>query len=74
MVREGLEGIGRGSNRLAHSSELSAGQVLHGVRSGLILASIAQRFELHLQPGTEVQPQALFVLRPNRDLLMRFLC
>jgi len=40
------------------------------LEASLILASIAQRFELHLSPGIEVQPQALFVLRPNRDLLM----
>ena len=36
----------------------------------LILACVAQRFELRLMPGIEVKPQALFVLRPNRDLLM----
>jgi cytochrome P450 len=36
----------------------------------LVIACIAQRFELHLMPGIEVQPQALFVLRPNRDLMM----
>jgi cytochrome P450 len=35
------------------------------LEASLILASIAQRFELHLSPGVEVQPQALFVLRPN---------
>jgi cytochrome P450 len=40
------------------------------LEASLILACIAQRFELHLLPGTEVQPQPLFVLRPNRDLLM----
>jgi len=40
------------------------------LEASLILASIAQRFELHLSPGIEVQPQPLFVLRPNRDLLM----
>ncbi len=40
------------------------------LEAGLILACIAQRFELHLLPDTEVQPQPLFVLRPNRDLLM----
>lgn len=36
----------------------------------LILACVSQRFELHLAPGIEVQPQPLFVLRPNRDLMM----
>jgi cytochrome P450 len=36
----------------------------------LIIAGIAQRFELHLMPGIEADPQALFVLRPGRDLLM----
>ncbi len=35
-----------------------------------VIACIAQRFELHLMPGIEAQPQALFVLRPGRDLLM----
>jgi cytochrome P450 len=36
----------------------------------LIIASIAQRFELHLMEGVEARPQALFVLRPGRDLMM----
>ncbi len=36
----------------------------------LIIACIAQKYELHLMPGIEVQPQPLFVLRPNRDLMM----
>ena len=36
----------------------------------LIIACIAQRFELHLMPGVEADPQALFVLRPGRDLMM----
>ena len=40
------------------------------LEASLILACIAQRFELRLIPGIEVKPQALFVLRPNRDLLM----
>jgi cytochrome P450 len=40
------------------------------LESGLILACIAQRFELRLQEGIQVQPRPLFVLRPNRDFLM----
>ncbi len=36
----------------------------------LVIACIAQRFELHLMPGIDVQPQAVFVLRPARDLMM----
>ena len=36
----------------------------------LIIATIAQRFEMHLMPGVEVRPQAVFVLRPARDLMM----
>jgi cytochrome P450 len=36
----------------------------------LVIACVAQRFELHLLPGIDVQPQALFVLRPSRDLMM----
>jgi cytochrome P450 len=40
------------------------------MEASLIIACIAQRFELHLMPGVEAEPQALFVLRPNRDLMM----
>ncbi|HLE16036.1 MAG TPA: cytochrome P450 [Anaerolineales bacterium] len=40
------------------------------LEAGLIIACVAQRFEPRLVPGTEVQPQAIFVLRPKRDLLM----
>ncbi len=40
------------------------------LEANLIMARIAQRFDLRLLSGTDVQPQALFVLRPNRDLLM----
>ena len=40
------------------------------MEAALIIACIAQRFELHLLPGIEAEPQALFVLRPGRDLLM----
>jgi cytochrome P450 len=40
------------------------------LEASLIMACVAQRFELRLVPGIEVQPQAIFVLRPNRDLLM----
>ena len=36
----------------------------------LVLACILQRFELHLLPEMDVKPQALYVLRPNRDLMM----
>jgi cytochrome P450 len=41
------------------------------LEASLILACVAQRYELRLAEGSEVQPQALFVLRPNRDLLMK---
>jgi cytochrome P450 len=40
------------------------------LEASLIMACISQRFELHLLPGVDVKPQPLFVLRPNRDLLM----
>ncbi|HEX8992068.1 MAG TPA: cytochrome P450 [Anaerolineales bacterium] len=40
------------------------------MEAALIIACIAQRFELHLLPGIEAEPQALFVLRPGRDLLL----
>lgn len=40
------------------------------LEASLILACVAQRYELRLAEGSEVQPQALFVLRPNRDLWM----
>jgi cytochrome P450 len=40
------------------------------MEAGLVIAAISQRYELRLVPGVEVKPQALFVLRPNRDLMM----
>jgi cytochrome P450 len=40
------------------------------MEAALVMACILQRFELHLVPGVEVKPQALFVLRPNRDVMM----
>jgi cytochrome P450 len=40
------------------------------LEASLIMACVAQRFELHLAPGVQIQPQPLFVLRPNRDLMM----
>lgn len=40
------------------------------LEAGLILARIAQHFELRLSPGIEIQPHALYVLRPNRAVLM----
>ncbi len=40
------------------------------MEAALVMACVLQRFELHSIPGVEVHPQALFVLRPNRDVLM----
>src|SRR5258706_1199544 len=40
------------------------------MEAALVVACVLQRFELHLMSGMEVQPQALFVLRPSRDMLM----
>jgi cytochrome P450 len=40
------------------------------MEAGLIIAGIIQHFELRLVPGVEAQPQAVFVLRPGRDLMM----
>jgi cytochrome P450 len=40
------------------------------MEAALIIACIAQRFELHAIPGVEADPQALFVLRPGRDLML----
>jgi len=40
------------------------------MEAALVIACILQRFELHSIPGMEVHPQALFVLRPNRDVMM----
>jgi cytochrome P450 len=36
----------------------------------LAMACVAQRFELRMAPGSQVQPLPMFVLRPNRDLFM----
>jgi cytochrome P450 len=40
------------------------------LEASLAMACVAQRFELRMAPGSQVQPLALFVLRPNRDLFM----
>ena len=40
------------------------------MEAALVMACILQRFELHSIPGMDVHPQALFVLRPNRDVMM----
>ncbi len=40
------------------------------MEAAFVMACVLQRFELHAIPGMEVHPQALFVLRPNRDVLM----
>ena len=40
------------------------------MEAALVMACVLQRFELHAVPGVEIQPQALFVLRPNRDVMM----
>ena len=40
------------------------------MEAALVVACVLQRFELHLMPGADIQPQALFVLRPNRDMMM----
>jgi cytochrome P450 len=37
----------------------------------LILATIAQRYRLHLKPGFPVEPQGLITLRPRYGLQMR---
>jgi cytochrome P450 len=36
----------------------------------LILATIAQRFDLRLAPGPRVEPEAMVTLRPKRGLRM----
>jgi cytochrome P450 len=40
------------------------------MEASLVIACVCQRYELRLPPGSEVLPQALFVLRPSRDVLM----
>jgi cytochrome P450 len=40
------------------------------MEASLIIAGVARRYDLQLVPGTEVVPQAVFVLRPARDLMM----
>jgi len=40
------------------------------MEAALVMACVLQRFELHSIPGMDVRPQALFVLRPNRDVMM----
>jgi cytochrome P450 len=40
------------------------------MEASLIIAGIARQFDLRLMPGVDAQPQAVFVLRPGRDLMM----
>jgi len=40
------------------------------MEAALVMACVLQRFELHSIPGMDIHPQALFVLRPNRDVMM----
>ena len=40
------------------------------MEAALVMACVLQRFELHSVPNMEISPQALFVLRPNRGVLM----
>ena len=46
------------------------GQVLAMNEAVLILASLAQRYQLRLAPGQVVQPQANITLRPKYGLKM----
>ncbi|MFN2119475.1 MAG: cytochrome P450 [Anaerolineales bacterium] len=46
------------------------GNALGLMEGSLIIAHVAQHFELRLMPDTDVTPQAIFVLRPKRDLMM----
>ena len=36
----------------------------------LILATLAQRYRLHLKPGFPVEPQGLITLRPRHGMQM----
>jgi cytochrome P450 len=36
----------------------------------LIIGTVAQRYRLQLVPGTQVEPERLFVLRPRNGLPM----
>jgi cytochrome P450 len=47
------------------------GKELALMEAPLILSGLAQEFHVHLLPGQEVRPQALFVLRPDREILMK---
>jgi cytochrome P450 len=37
----------------------------------LIIAMVARRFRLHLEPDQSIQPEAIFVLRPRGEIRMR---
>jgi cytochrome P450 len=41
------------------------------MEASLIIANVAQHFELEMTPDTVVIPEPVFVLRPARDMLMR---
>jgi enediyne biosynthesis protein E7 len=40
------------------------------MEAALVIACVLQRFELHLLHAEDVHPQAIFVLRPHRDVMM----
>jgi cytochrome P450 len=40
------------------------------LEAALVIACVLQRFELHLLHAEDVHPQAIFVLRPHRDVMM----
>jgi cytochrome P450 len=46
------------------------GNYLGLLEGSLVISTIAQHFDLHLLPGIDIQPQAVFVLRPSRDMRM----
>jgi cytochrome P450 len=40
------------------------------MEAALVMASVLRRFELHLVHDEPIHPQAVFVLRPHRDIMM----
>jgi cytochrome P450 len=46
------------------------GNTLGLMEGSLIIANVAQHFDLQLMPDSTASPQAIFVLRPARDLMM----
>jgi cytochrome P450 len=46
------------------------GNNLAMVEAQLILAMVSRKYQMHLLPNQDIRPEPIFILRPNREILM----